>query len=259
MNVGKIMQFATEGLKAVKSMPLAGKVAVGTLIGVGGLTGVLIGDSFEKGVGVKEEVKEKTELVTQPKEQADTTKDGLPAKIRGKDGFVFNMPETGKNNITSVSVEKTYPNGQPKDILFIGGDDKVDKFIEIFLKGDGTLDMYIDEKFSPYSGDCIIKNYKSNGELGSMWCFKDQKDVYESYDEDGRVHYSTTIEETKDRKYIQIEEYGKLVSKDVYANDGSERLLKIFEYNDDGTLKHTILPQYNEDGELVRRDTIPNK
>lgn len=102
MNIGKVMQFATEGLKAVQSLPLAGKVVVGTLFVGGDVAGILIGDSFEKEVGGKEEVKEETELVTQPKEQADTAK--VKAK---KPEFKYIPPKVGAPGIASSD---TIPN-----------------------------------------------------------------------------------------------------------------------------------------------------
>lgn len=247
MNIEKIMQFATEGLKAVKSMPLAGKVAVGTLFGVGGLAGVLIGDSFEKGAGVKEEVKEET----------DTTKDGLPAKIQGEDGFVFNMPETGKNNITGVKVEEAYPNGQPKYITCTGEGNKT---ITISLKEDGTLSWYSEHNFSKsYGYSDTEKTYDSKGELASMTRQQNHHYFHETYDKNGTVSERYTYNEMKDKSYNQYEKDGKLVSKEEYTTGNNNHLLKKFEYNDDGTLKHTIIPQYNEDGELVRRDTIQNE
>lgn len=286
MNIGKIMQFATEGLKAVKSMPLSGKVAVGALFGVSGLTGVLIGDSFEKGAevnegvnqevnqGVKEEVKKEAKLVTNPQEQPDSVK----AKEPEKPAFKYVPPKIGERDI--VKADTVYRLGTDKIecISYKKENGKLVHVTNFDENGDlQSFDNYFTDSQVADNLDFVVLSYDKDGKPtvhdeyrkdGSRYYERnlDGGSVSFTYDTKGR---QTSWEDTKSGLSLDISynsdgsrvvnhyKYGTIQSQNT--EDKNEKLLKRKEYNSDGVLKHTIMPKYNKEGDIVRNDTIPNK
>ena len=269
MSISKITKLAGEALKAVKTLPNAGKAGLACIFGAGVATGSLINcDGFERETKPKTEIPADSTLMTVKTKPEETKKE---EKKEPEFKYVSPAPEdVGAVKIDTVRLIGS--NGITRRNYFDKEGNIV--YIEHFKEGK-TLDYYsILNSEGTYShfrnGECFEWTEKHAD--GSRTIYSEDskgRSIQTKYDKQGRVledefySYDDTYQKCKythnsdGSQRTQRYEVGRIVSDCTVDRNGREIERKAYDKNNQ--LKYTVTPKYNDAGDIVKRDTIWNK